>query len=499
MPLLRFLARALLLGGLGTVAACGSRTKGEVGRGVLLIAVDGLRADHLGCYGYDRDTSPVLDALADQGLRFAEVFASAPLPIPAHAALLTGCEPFQARRFIAPEFESQGPLERRWQLPERLPRLAVEFLAAGYATAAFVEHPALGEGPGFAHGFQRYELLDPPSAKGWEGPQDQRVVEHFLTWLRALPSGRPWFAYLELNHLERVWTERSTGEGYFEPRPELSVIPPLGSTDSVFFAVPRTRARGGLRSLGQYEAAYDDELRALDAELGRLLATLRRIGRDAETTLSVVGSYGQQLGEAGLYLSSGRYSLADLHVPWILRPSAAAGIPPGQHPGLVSTLDVAPTLLELAGLEQPPTMHGFSQAGSARGEEPGERPFVFASCGLQEGCAVIGERFVLEYLVPLGTGDAQLRRSWTGVWSQPSLQPRLAYYDRRATPYPLLSEGWLAPSEELEPLRAAALGFLEDMSDLRIVLQAPRGIRRLDEASLERLRARGYLGRPGAP
>lgn len=476
-----------------TAGACGPRAPEGIGPGVLLIAVDGLRADHLRCHGYDRETSPVLDELARAGVRFEEVFASAPLPLPAHAALLTGCEPIQARRFLVPELEERG--ERRWHLPARLPRLAVEFLAAGYATAAFVEEPLLDRANGFALGFQRYELLDPPSAQSWEGPQDERVVEHFLTWLRALPAGRPWFAYLELNHLERLWSERPAGEEYFPPRPELDAIPPLASTDSVFFAVPRSRARGGLRTLGQYEAAYDDELRRVDAQIGRCLATLRRLERDEATTVSVVGTYGQQLGESGLYLCAGRYSVADLHVPWILRPAADSGIATGARlGGLVSTLDVAPTLLELAGLARPILVHGRSQVATLRGAPPAERPFVYASCGLQEGCAVIGAGHVLEYLVPLGTADAQLRRSWTGIWSPPSLQPRLLYYDRRATPFPLLQDGWLEPGPELERLRAAALEFLSDMHDLRIALQSPRGVRKLDEAALERLRARGYLG-----
>lgn len=491
----RLLAGAAALLAAFASGACGSRAKQGVGPGVLLVAVDGLRADHLGCYGYDRDTSPLLDALAREGVRFAEVFASAPLPIPAHAALLTGCEPIQSRRFIAPEFEGQN--ERSWHLPERLPRLAVEFLAAGRATAAFVEHELLTEGYGFALGFQRYELLDPLGAQSWEGPQDERVVEHFLTWLRALPPGKPWFAYLQLNHLERLWSERPAEEGYFTPRPELAVVPPLASTDSVFFAVPRTRARGGLRSLGQHEAAYDDEIRRVDAEIGRLLANLRRLGRDAATTLSVVGTYGQQFGEAGLYLSSGCYSVADLHVPWILRPAGESSALRGTSPGgIVSTLDVAPTLLALAGLARPPLVHGRSQAEAARGAAPEapERRFVFASCGLQEGCAVIGARNVLEYLVPLSSGDAQLRRSWTGIWSPRSLQPRLLFYDRRATPFPHLADGWKEPDAELAPLRTAAVEFLADMNDLRIALQSPRGIKKLDETSLERLRARGYLG-----
>src|SRR6185503_10829414 len=103
------------------------------------------------------------------------------------------------------------------------------------------------------------------------------------------------------------------------------------------------------------EAAYDDQIREVDAEIGRLCASLRRLGRYDSTALHVLGSFGMQLGEAGLILSSGRYSMADLGVPWIVHPRASASR--GRVvPGLVSTLDVAPTLLALERLAVPGVM-----------------------------------------------------------------------------------------------------------------------------------------------
>src|SRR6185436_3914353 len=182
--------------GLG-LAGCGAQKSTGTGQGVLLIAVDGLRADHLGAYGYDRDTSPHLSALAREGVRFEEVLASAPLLIPAHVALLTGCEPLLARRFLASDLAravAEGPSERRWYISDRSVHLAVEFLAAGYATAAFVDHEYLGPAQGFARGFQRYEVLDASDREAWEGGETTRIVDHFLQWLRELPAGRPWFA-----------------------------------------------------------------------------------------------------------------------------------------------------------------------------------------------------------------------------------------------------------------------------------------------------------------
>lgn len=480
---------------LGT-ATCGARSSEGVGPGVLLIVVDALRADHLGSYGYDRDTSPVLDELARSGLRFEEVFACAPRVLPAHAGILTGCDPSVVRQFLAPEFE--GLKERRWFLSERLPRLAVEFLTAGYATAAFVEHEWLDEGYGFGRGFQRYRLLDPASARSWEGPQITRVVDHFTQWLRTLPAGKPWFAYLHVNELERFWADPQLGsDGFFPPRPELGWVPPVANTDSAFFAIPRSRWRGGVRTLGQYEAAYDDQIRRVDQELGRLFGTLRRMGRFDSTSIHVVGSYGVQFGEAGLLLTAGRYSKADLGVPWVVHPRTGQDATRGRVvPGLVSTLDVMPTLLALDGLEVPSGVHGESQARVALdpGAPVAARDYVFASCGLQEGCAVIGENLTLEYLLPLASEDAQLRRTWSGSWEDPSVQPRLVFYDRRRTPYPRLEGEERSGGGELGPFRVAAQEWLRDMSDARAFLQAPAGRSGLDPAIIENLRARGLVG-----
>jgi hypothetical protein len=324
-------------------------------------------------------------------------------------------------------------------------------------------------------------------------------VDHFLQWLRALEPGRSWFAYLHLHQLERFWSDPPReGEGFFQPRPELDRVPPVGNTDSVFFAVPRSRWRSGARTLGHYEAAYDDEIRRVDGELGRLLASLRRIGRYDSATIHVVGTYGVQFGEAGLVLRAGRYSRADLLVPWILRPRADLPAARGRTVReIASLLDLAPTLLELEGVPVPVGMHGLSQAAVARDPAaPGaERRFVFASCGLQEGCAVLGERYALEYFFPRGSADAQLRRSWLGERSELALQPRQCFYDRQAMPYPPLDgEGRFGPDEEFAAFRAAALEWLRDFNNARLFLQAPPGRSSLDEAAIRRLREKGLVG-----
>ena len=491
----RFLRRALPVLGLA-LAACAPPASGAPGPGVLVIAIDGLRADHLSCYGYDRETSPALDALAADGLLFEEAFASSPLTLPAHVAILTGSEPTVARRFLVTEYE--GLAERRWRVPERGPHLALEFLAQGYATAAFLDDEQLSAAHGFAPGFQHFEVLAGEEPEAWEGSRSERVVRRFWNWLGTLPSDRPWFAYLHFRELERFWSEPpARAEGFFPPRAELDVLPPVGNTDSVFFALPRSRWRGGTRTLGGYEALYDDEIRALDQELERLFARLRRAERFDATAIHVLGTHGLQFGEAGLYLRSGRYSRADLAVPWIFRPAGPGVVRGRRIAGIVSALDLAPTALAHAGLALPAGLLGLSQAGLTDGSArtAAARTYVFASAGLQEGCAVIGARHALEYDLPLGTSDAQLRRSWTGEWAALALQPRLLFYDRIAEPYPPLdAEGNLGPPEEFAAFRAAALEWVRDMNDLRLFLQAPPGRSLLDGATLERLRKNGRIG-----
>jgi arylsulfatase A-like enzyme len=470
--------------------------EGRTGGGVLVIAVDGLRADHLSSFGYDRPTTPSLDALAADGVTFTQAFTSAPALLPAHVALMTGCEPGVARRFLPNEYE--GLKERRWRIPARVPHLAIELLAAGFRTAAFVDDPWLDPVHGFGPGFQVYDVLSPESAEDWEGAQPARLIDRFLQWLRALDGDESWFAYLHLHELERSWSRPDLQwDGYFQPRPELSQVPPVGNTDSVFFTIPRSRWRGGSRPLGLYEASYDGHLRALDAELERLFASLRRAGRFEDTTIHVVGSHGLQFGEAGLYLRSGRYSQADLHVPWIVRPRRGLELERGRRTeALASLLDLAPTVLELEGLAVPPGMHGRSQAALVRaaGVAP-VRELCFASCGMQEGCALIGRRYCLEYLLPAGTEDAQLRRSWFGDWVESSVEPSLHFYDRLETPHPPLYAAHAGPREEFERLRQTAAEWMRDVNSVRLHLQFPAGSSPLDEAVLERLRARGFLGK----
>ncbi|MFT5290428.1 MAG: hypothetical protein ACI8PQ_001889 [Planctomycetota bacterium] len=491
----------MLKGGLGLaglstgLAGCvgSNRTGGATAPGLLVVAVDGLRADHLGIYGYDRETSPNLDSLSTDGVVFGQAFSSSPRLLPAHVSLLTGCQPWVARRYLPTERDVS--FERRWRLPVKVPHFAVDLLSKGWATAAFVDHSEVAPIYGFRTGFQLFVDSADELTTGLSG-LDRRIQQ----WVRGVDQDRPFFAYVQLHDLERSWADPDPEwERYFPARAELSEVPPNGMTDSVLFSVPYSRRRGSAVTLGAYEAAYDGHIRRLDKQLNSLFEGLRAIGRYEDTTIVVVGSHGLQFGEAGLYLSAGRYSVADLHVPLIIRPRRGAldesrrGI---RLDGVTSSTDLVPTLLGLEGLAIPAGTHGVSHARSIRDAVAGwSRELAFSSCGIQEGCALFGSRYVLEYLLADGVSNPQLRRSWFGEDVGSYSSPRARFYDRSINPHPALSDAPRADAmETFERYRIAAAEWISTMEEMRRALHGNSAFgESVDGETLARLRAEGYL------
>ena len=420
---------------------------------MLVIAIDALRADHVGHLGYDRDTTPVLDELAAASVAFTDCWSAAPRDLPAHLALLTGTDPNLARRYH--HTERGTPEASRFVVPDAMPHLAVGFLGAGYRTAAFLDRPSLLPVTGLDAGFQVFEtmgepVLEPAGALAGDDVGVAGVGRRFLDWVRGLDDGEDWFAYLDVADLERVWRHRDpVWDGYFEERPGLDLVPPISNDPEAFFAQPRSRWLGGAVSLGRYEARYDGRLRRLDLALGELFAELQRAGLWEDTTLCLIGSYGLQFGEAGLFLDHGLYSGADLHVPWLVKPADGDAFHAGlTTPALASSLDLAPTLLELCGIERPAGMLGVSQVPNLKprplddGSAP-LREFAFASCGMLEGGLVVSADHALELTFPaqaIGRHGQDLSRAWFGDEADHAGAEQRRYYDRRSHPLPGLDE-----------------------------------------------------------
>lgn len=296
---------------------------------LLLVTLDTVRADRLGCYGYGLAETPRLDHLAAEGLRFARASTPAPLTLPSHASLLSGLLPPRhgLRNNGAGAF------------PEGTVTLATLLSGAGYRTGAFVGAFVLDRRFGLSRGFEVYddEIERTPGAGvvlEAERP-GQQVVDRALAWL-GREDPRPFF----------LWVHLYDAHAPYEPPPP-----------------QRTRHPG---------RPYDGEIAAVDEAVGRLLAELDRRGLGGRTVVAVAADHGEGLGEHGEQTHGLLLYETTLRVPLLLR---APGVPARVVETPVSLVDLAPTLAGLLGrtFPAPPagTLDGRDLSAAFRaGEEP---------------------------------------------------------------------------------------------------------------------------------
>jgi len=272
------------------------------GPSVVLVTIDTLRADYVGAYQAGKHTeTPTLDALAAEGVRFANAVATAPLALPSHTSIMTGLYPPHHGVRDDVGFHAAPELET----------VAERFRAAGYATGAVVGAAVLGAKFGLAQGFDDY---DGPAAGGGASPgglEERKaadVTDRALAFLAR--ADRPFF----------LWVH------YYDPHAD--------------YAPPAPYAERFARDPYAGEVAY------VDAELGRLIAALRERGQLERTVVCVTADHGEGLDEHG-ELGHGYFVFeSTLHVPWIVR---GPGIPAGRVVETVtSNAAVAPTLAHLA-------------------------------------------------------------------------------------------------------------------------------------------------------
>jgi arylsulfatase A-like enzyme/Flp pilus assembly protein TadD len=348
----------------GTCVACSAAQPD-----VLLVSVDTVRADALGVYGGPAGVSPALDALAARGVYARDAFASAPLTLPSHSTILTGLY-----------VDRHGVLDNgRMGLPPTT-TLAGLLRAKGYQTGAFVGAAVLDSSFGLDQGFDRYsdgfELLGPAMAGSvpqWDGAE---VVERALAWASGLSPERPAFVWV---HLYDAHYPREPIE------PFVSMFPGDG---------------------------YSAEIAEVDALVGQVIDGWAERRHRAPVVL-VTGDHGESFGAHGEQTHGWFAYRATTHVPLIL---AGPGVAPsGALSGIWSTADVAPTLLELAGVEAPPDLDGRSLLRAAE--------------------LKVDERLVyVESWSPrLGFGHQEVR-ALVSVTERAILAPRPEVYDWRADP-----------------------------------------------------------------
>jgi len=486
------------------LACRGTARQRRGGRGILLLVVDALRYDHTSFGRAGWDTTPRLAAWAQrEGVVLDDLWSAAPSLVPAHVALLTGCDPLIAStpRVVLSDGRTVEPLTP-WTIPRGAPSLAVELLQAGWTTAAFIDHrfPMLR---GLERGFVVFESFGGGGKSARLESGLAGVCERFLDWLAGLDAEQDWFAYLHLNDLEVVWDEAEWSRSHpelapREPRPELDFVPPIGATAPLFHALPPQRVLRDQPSLGAYEARYHAALAWMDGNLVRLFGMMADQGRMERTSVAVTGSFGLSFGESGLLVSSGTPCDVDLHVPCVLRPAPELRMVPGARVGaLASSLDLCPTLLQMAEVPEPAGLHGRSLVPLLRGREAAVRSWACASHGDIDGFCAVDETRVYTVL-RLGGRKSSLAASFYGDERRAAPAEERFLVPRRpdgggpgrGLPLPPAGLADLAPD-----LHQAALDWYGDLERAREVLHPSAwNADKRTESVVAELRQKGLIG-----
>jgi arylsulfatase A-like enzyme len=365
----------LVLSLLVSVLACQQQPPAQVADErppLILISIDTLRADHLGCYGYQRPTSPSIDQLAETAVVFEQLVNAGGATLPVHLSMLTSLPPVVHGIF------AQNPQP----LPEERVTLAEQLSEAGYTTAAFTDGGFVSGQLGFGQGFDHFDD---------SGGHLERIMPRLEDWLDH-KLDRPFFLFL---HTYDVHSGKEPLP-YNSP-PEFRDLFTQGydgftgcigdRCGSELLAWINARLREGDPSaaellsaddLGYLVDLYDGGIRHMDHEIGRLLDGLRKRGLYDRSLIILTSDHGEEFFEHGKLLHHQNYEENAL-VPLIIKL-------PGQRSAgarvsaLASTIDIMPTMLDVAGVEPNQQVWGESLLPVIAGEQPG-RVFVHIASG----------------------------------------------------------------------------------------------------------------------
>ena len=440
-------------------------------RHVFLISIDTLRADHCGYLGYSKPTTPFLDELAEQGVAFTNHHSNSNNTLISHVSILTGLLPEAHGTYDG------GNRRGRRRLTDGYETIAERFARAGYTTAGFTTHPAwLGTTFGIQQGFDHYE-------SDWRGASDNTRL--FLRWVDREQPARL-FAFLHYYDPHSESPSRGTlpYDSTHELIEQFAGAAPEGFTGHVrgrpdqtctkfLFALDRGEEPATPEIVTYMRGLYDAGVRKMDDDLRALFTGLRRRGLLEDALVVITSDHGEEFHEHGGMLHGGWHEEVQ-RVPLVFWMPFLAEPRVDRLDAITRSIDVAPTILDLAGLT--PIGQGRSSRAAMLGRET-----------LADGAVVFGNSI-------LRGRDEVSAYKYYGE-DQP-----LAFYDMDGDPLEtsnlIEDQSWMAASSqrlsaiksELDSIRATAREIANTVRASDVL-----GNVEMDPHQAEELRRLGYV------
>lgn len=314
---------------IATLLACSSRSV-DRRPDLLVVVIDTLRQDRVGAYGYERDTTPVLDALAARGTRYANARSTGGWTAPAHASLFTGLYP-----------AAHGTTQEHWVLDPHHETLAEVLSGEGYRTVGASGNPMLAARKGYAQGFDVYE-------ESWRAKRAPSRDAHTVQWLQQrLPerTDAPQLVFVNLIGVHSPYDSCGEDCGAFGARPEVG-----GSADNGWQEHYLGRTRPTPEQLVRLSDLYDAEVRHADRMLGGVLEAFTTAAAGRDHRIVVTSDHGENLGDHGHLDHVFSLYESTVRVPLVL---AGTGIDAGTvDDAPVQLHDLFPELLAAAGVSR---------------------------------------------------------------------------------------------------------------------------------------------------
>jgi arylsulfatase A-like enzyme len=291
----------------------------EKNNSVVLIILDTLRADHLGFYGYERDTSPILDKFARENLAFKNAISTSNWTPPSVATMLTGLYP--TSHTMMPPSERELSRKQAFRLPADLDTLPEILKDAGFNTGIITPNPWITPEFGFDQGFDQYHVHLRENAE-FITREAKEMLENLSK------DGKPFFAVIH----------------YLDPHDPYR--PPAPYSEMFTGKIPRDFEYN--ERMNRFMNQYDGEIRYMDFHIGDLFSWMKEKNIYDGTAILLIGDHGEQFMERGDFTHGLQLYNEEINVPLFLK--TADGKANGVVEEVVSSLDVKPTLLEQAGV-----------------------------------------------------------------------------------------------------------------------------------------------------